>query len=201
MARRMQRDRKRVLGEYLVIAAQTGDRKACGQLAQLWQSDLLRHALRLTGDGEMARDTLQDAWIDIFRGLNGLADAAAFPAWAYRIVTRKSARSIRSLQRRRQTSAALAAEPALEHSGERDAESAADRGPLARALAGLPREQRTVMALFHIDAFTVAEIAVALGIPAGTVKTRLMHARRKMRAALEMPDTQTLNTGGRDDRK
>uniref|UniRef100_UPI003A8EF909 RNA polymerase sigma factor n=1 Tax=Maricaulis sp. TaxID=1486257 RepID=UPI003A8EF909 len=85
--------------------------------------------------------------------------------------------------------------------GERNAEALADRRPLARALATLPVEQRTAMALFYIDDFTVAEIAVALSVPAGTIKTRLMHARRKMRAALELPRLQSQDTGGRDDRK
>lgn len=197
----MQRDSRRVLGEYLVIAAQGGDRVACGQLARLWQPALLRHAVRLTGEAELARDTLQDAWIDILRGLGGLADAAAFPAWAYRIVTRKSAASVRGLQRRRQTGAALAAEPVAEDPGERTAEALADRGPLARALADLPVEQRHAMALFYIDDFTVAEIAVALNCPVGTIKTRLMHGRRKMRTALETPTPQPRDTGGQDDRK
>ena len=196
----MQRDSRRVLGEYLVIAAQTGDRAASGQLARLWQPALLRHAARLTGDTELARDTLQDAWIDILRGLGGLSDPAAFPAWAYRIVTRKSAATVRGLQRRRQTGAALAAEPvASGDEGGRRAEAFADRGPLARALAALPAEQRSAMALFYIDDFTVAEIAVALSVPAGTIKTRLMHARRKMRAALDLSTSQPSNQGGSND--
>tara|TARA_R110002124_G_scaffold1353_5_gene7854 strand:- start:1634 stop:2227 length:594 start_codon:yes stop_codon:yes gene_type:complete len=195
----MQRDMRRVLGEYLVIAAQTGDRAASGQLARLWQPALLRHALRLTGETELARDTLQDAWIDILRGLGGLTDAAAFPAWAYRIVTRKSAATIRGLQRRRQTGAALAAEPEGADNGERNAEALADRGPLARALTDLPIEQRMAMALFYIDDFTVAEIAVALSVPAGTIKTRLMHGRRKMRAALDLSISQPSNQGGSND--
>jgi RNA polymerase sigma-70 factor (ECF subfamily) len=190
----MQRDRKRILGEYLVAAARTGDRQACGQLARLWHADLLRHAWRLTGDAELARDTVQDAWIDIVRGLGNLTDAAAFPAWAYRIVTRRSARTIAGLQRSRRTASALAAQPEAADHAQQDAESHADQGPLARALAALPAEQRSVMALFYIDDFSVAEIAVALTIPAGTVKTRLMHARRKMRAALDRPDR-----GGSDD--
>ena len=195
----MQRDSRRVLGEYLVIAAQTGDRKACGQLARLWQPALLRHAMRLTGEAELARDTLQDAWIDILRGLGGLSDAAAFPAWAYRIVTRKCAASVRGLQRRRRTGAALAAEPtAVDHS-ERTAEARADRGPLALALAALPAEQRTAMALYYIEDFTVTETSVALSVPAGTIKTRLMHARRKMRAALDLSTSPLSNQGGSND--
>ena len=190
----MQRDRKRIFGEYLVAAAQAGDRQACGQLARLWHADLLRHAWRLTGDPELARDTVQDAWIDIVRGLNGLADPAAFPAWAYRIVTRKSARTIAGLQRNRRTVSAFAAEPEAADHAQDETESRADQGPLSKALAALPAEQRSVMALFYIDDFSVAEIAVALAIPAGTVKTRLMHARRKMRAAFDLPEK-----GGSDD--
>lgn len=195
----MQRDSKRVFGEYLVLAAQSGDRTACGQLVRLWQPALLRHALRLTGEAELARDTLQEAWVDILRGLGGLSDAAAFPAWAYRIVTRKSAATVRGLQRRRQTGEALAAEPVVVDRGEADAEALADRGPLARALAALPVEQRHAMALFYLDDFTVAEIAVALSVPAGTIKTRLMHARGKMRAALDLSTSQLSDQGGSND--
>ena len=56
---------------------------------------------------------------------------------------------------------------------------------LARALAALPPEQRAAVALFHLEDMSIAETAIALNVPAGTVKTRLMHARRKLRAALE----------------
>jgi DNA-directed RNA polymerase specialized sigma24 family protein len=49
----------------------------------------------------------------------------------------------------------------------------------------LPPDQRAPIALFHFEGLSVAETAVALDVPAGTVKTRLMHARRKLKAALE----------------
>jgi RNA polymerase sigma-70 factor (ECF subfamily) len=61
-------------------------------------------------------------------------------------------------------------------------EQAAD---LRRALATLPPEQRAGLALFYIDGLSVAEIAEALGIPVGTVKSRLFHARRALRHQLE----------------
>jgi RNA polymerase sigma-70 factor (ECF subfamily) len=48
----------------------------------------------------------------------------------------------------------------------------------------LPAEQQAAVALFYLEEMSVAEVAVALDVPAGTVKTRLMHARRKLRAAL-----------------
>jgi RNA polymerase sigma factor (sigma-70 family) len=49
----------------------------------------------------------------------------------------------------------------------------------------LPPEQRSALALFHLEEMSVAEVAVALDVPLGTVKTRLLHARRKLREALE----------------
>lgn len=67
-------------------------------------------------------------------------------------------------------------------------EAAADAGPLARAIVGLPANQRAAVALFYLEGFSVAEIAAATGVPAGTVKTRLMHARTKLRAALKGED-------------
>ena len=65
------------------------------------------------------------------------------------------------------------------------AEMSADTAPLRAAMATLPAEQRAAIALFYTEDFSVAEIAAALNVPAGTVKTRLMHARRKLRAAME----------------
>lgn len=53
------------------------------------------------------------------------------------------------------------------------------------AMRELPAEQRAAIALFHLEELSVAEVAVALDVPVGTVKTRLMNARRRLRAALE----------------
>ncbi|WP_300527839.1 RNA polymerase sigma factor [Maricaulis sp.] len=181
----MRRDKKRVLGEYLVAAAQAGDRKAFDRLARLWQPDLLRHAYRLCGEADAAQDVLQEAWLDIVRGLGGLQDGAAFPAWAYRIVTRKTAAMIRKRQSARRTRAAIEAEPVQAVDGSAELEQRLELNQVARALAQLPPDQRSAMALYHRQEMSVAEIAVVLDVPAGTVKTRLMHARRKIRAALE----------------
>lgn len=181
----MRRDKKRVLCEFLVAAAQTGDRQAFERLARLWQADLLRHAWRLLGEADAAHDALQDAWLDIVRGLPRLKDGAAFPAWAYRIVTRKCAGTIRQRQKLRRTRAAMAAEPVAEINGAEIAETRLEVGAVSRAIALLPPDQRSAIALFHGRELSVAEIAVALDVPVGTVKTRLMHARRKIRAALE----------------
>ncbi|MCP3733194.1 RNA polymerase sigma factor [Sphingomonas sp. MG17] len=139
--------------------------------------------MRLTGDIESARDVVQESWIEILRGLNRLRDDRAFPAWTYRIVTRRCARAIGTLSRARATEQALAAE--AEPGAVEISTDASEVERLRAAIRALPPGQRAAIALFHFEELSVAEIAVALDVPAGTVKTRLMYARRKLRAALE----------------
>lgn len=181
----MSRQTARIFDEYLAAAARAGDRAAFADLAGRWQPKLLAHAFRLTGEHEIARDVVQDAWADIVKGLGRLDDARAFPAWAYRIVTRRAADAIRKRQRGRRLGEAYAAEPRDTFAATAKVEADADGASLQAAMNQLPAEQRAAVALFYVEDFSVAEIAAALNIPAGTVKTRLMHARRKLRAALE----------------
>lgn len=118
--------------------------------------------------------------MEIARGLVGLRDDRAFPAWAFRIVSRRCARTVAASVRGRSLAAALA-------EGEVDMrapESGRDHDRLRAAIRALPEDQRAAIALFHFEELSVAEVAVALDVPAGTVKTRLMHACRKLRAAL-----------------
>jgi len=181
----VRRQKARILDEYLAAAARAGDRTAFSQLAARWQPKLYAHASRLMGDAELARDVAQDGWGDIAKGLARLDDAAVFPAWAYRIITRRAADCIRRVQRDRRLADGFATELAPEDNGSAIIEAHADRTPLTKAIASLPPEQRAAIALFYVEDFSVAEIAAALNTPAGTVKTRLMHARRKFRDALE----------------
>lgn len=183
----MQRDSERVYDEYLVVAAQGGDRAAWERLVARWQPRLLRHAWRLTGQADRAADLVQDAWVDIWKGLRRLEDVVAFPAWAFRIVTRRCHRAFDETDRERAGMRELA-EVSTESDDAEGAEAIARDIDLARvraAMAALPPAQRAALSLFHLEALSVAEIAIALDVPPGTVKTRLMHARRKLRAVLK----------------
>lgn len=184
-AGQVRNDKERLLDAYLAAAARTGDRQALGRLVERWQPKLLGHAYRLTGEADLAADMAQEAWIEVMRGIARLDDTAAFPAWAMRIVTRRCARAIRSRQRRRAGNAAYAREPAPRAESPGRAEARADLAPLHQAMARLPGDQRAALGLFYLEDMSVAEVAVALEVPVGTVKTRLMHARRKLRAQLE----------------
>lgn len=181
----MTRTTARLFDEYLAAAARAGDRAAFARLAERWQPKLLAHAWRLMGESEAARDVVQDAWADIVRGLGRLDDAALFSAWAYRITSRRAADAIRKRSRARRVQAAYAARPPEPDHGARRIETAADAALVTRAIADLPADQRAAIALFYLEDFGVAEIAAAMDVPVGTIKTRLMHARAKLRAALK----------------
>ncbi|MEQ1929884.1 MAG: sigma-70 family RNA polymerase sigma factor [Parvularculaceae bacterium] len=184
VAVRMAEARNRLLDEFLVAAANAGDRRAFELLVRRWHNKLVAHASRLLGDTERAKDAAQESWVEIVRGLGKLQDERAFPAWAYRIVSRRCARQIGILRRARALNEAVVAQPeSLPAESEPTDQSALKR--LRAAVGALPQEQRAAVALFYFEDMSVAEVAVALDVPAGTVKTRLMHARRKLRAALE----------------
>lgn len=177
-------DSERILDELLVASARIGDAAARTLLVRRWDKRLLAHAVRLTDDRDGAREAVQDSWVEILRGLQRLRDDRAFPAWAYRITTRRCARLVHQVQRDRLKDSALAAS-AIDEPAAFDGFCAAEGERLRAAIRALPPQQRAAIALFYFDELSVAEVAVALDVPAGTAKTRLMHARNKLRAALE----------------
>ena len=178
----MARDKERILDAYLVASARLGDREAFANLVLRWNSKLIAHAWRLLRDREGAKDAVQESWAEMLRGLSRLRDEEAFAAWAYRIVSRRCARQIARMKGDRRLAEQMAAAPADDSLAEA---AAPDVDALRRAIRALPPEQQAAIALFYLEEMSVAEVAVALDVPAGTVKTRLMHARRKLRGAWE----------------
>lgn len=178
-----ERQKEKALEGYLVAAARLGDRGALERLVALRSPRMMAHAVRLLGEVEGARDVVQEAWVEIMRGLGGLRDVRAFQPWALRIVSRRVARVIGGRVRERRLAAEYAQE--AERVAEPMGEGAVDGARVRAALDALPREQAATVALFYLAEMSVAEVAMAMDVPVGTVKTRLMHARSKLRALLE----------------
>jgi RNA polymerase sigma-70 factor (ECF subfamily) len=175
----------RFLDEYLVLLSQAGSTDALDGLVRRWTPRLLRYAARVLGGSteaaETARDVVQETWIGAIRGLRGLRDPAHFPAWIYGIATRKCADTIRTNTRRRRLDARAAAD---ETGGQAASPALDNQIDLAAAIGRLAPTDRAVVHLFYREDLKVEEIASALGIPAGTVKSRLHHAREALKRQL-----------------
>jgi RNA polymerase sigma factor (sigma-70 family) len=166
----------------LLIRARSGDADAFTDFVLRWQDRLRAHAERLTGHPAAADDVLQETWIAVLKGLGRLSDVEAFRAWIYRILSRKATDWIRSRQRRRRLDRRVAAE-AARSSGD---EERSDRiESLDDAVKRLSPPLRHVVLLHYVEEFSVEEVADVLGIPGGTVKSRLHNARKQLRALIE----------------
>ncbi len=174
--------RDKLYDEWLVAASQAGDAGALDELVRRWHPRLVRQACALTGDGEVARDVAQDAWMAMVRNLGHLDDPVAFPAWAFRILHGKAIDWIRKQQRRRRRDHAFEelanAPPSPPRADGKDV-------ALEAALEILSPEQRALVNLYYFEQLSVAEIAEVLGISPGTVKSRLYHCRQQLRRRLE----------------
>jgi len=180
--------RDRVETEALVLDCQAGDDAAVNRLIRLWQSRFLGFARRAGLDDEEAWDAVQESWIAVIRGLPRLRDPALFPRWSFRIVNNKCVDRIRAAQRRRRATEALRTE------AEADAAAAPVGGvlDLRGVIDTLSPDQATLLHLKYIAGLTQPEIAEALDIPVGTVKSRLHTLLDRLRTVVEGTDDDNL---------
>lgn len=172
---------------WLVLRAQSGEEEALRRLYARWAAKLQRHALRMTGSSDGAADASQEAWLAIVRGLGRLEDPACFRRWAYQIVGRKCADWVRRRQRSRATTTPLSEDPIAPT----DHESIDRRETVSKTLKHLSSKDQTLLAMHYADEMPLAEIAEAMSLPLGTIKSRLHHARQRLKQALLREDRST----------
>jgi RNA polymerase sigma-70 factor (ECF subfamily) len=170
------------MSRLLVERAQAGDREAYEQLAQAAARRLFLVASRILRDTDAAEDAVQAALISMWRDLPALRDPDRFEAWTYRLVVRQCHNHGRRERRRGVRVVELEANV---HAERDQLGEVALRDQLGRAFDGLSRDHRTVVVLHHLVGLPIAEIAEILDVPYGTVGSRLHHAMRAMRAAIE----------------
>lgn len=176
-----------------MAAAQRGDREAYVDLIRTRGDRLFGLAHRILRDVDRAEDALQDALVIAWRDVRGLRDPDRFDAWLHRLVVRVCI-SEATRERRRVTN--LRVLPVDGPAAPDELLGIADRDQLERGFRRLPPEQRAILVLYHYAGYAPSEIAETLDIPAGTARSRLHHAHRAMRAALEA-DARSVATGGR----
>lgn len=176
----MNRDAGRIFDEVLLISVRAGDRRAGERLAARWQPRLMRTARRLLRDEDEATEAVQESWAAICRGWFGLRDPSRFPAWAFSILHRKCADRIRKRQsdRSRHTDAEPDQQTAAAGTPE-------DAPSIRQAMETLSHDHRAAAILFFGEGLTLQEVAEVTGVPVGTAKSRIFHARRQLKAALK----------------
>jgi len=168
--------------ELLVVRCQLGEPEAFDDLIGRWHGPLWQYIRRMSGRDEEAQDILQDVWLRVIRGIPRVRDGSRLRGWLFGIARRVL---MDRLRRQYALPAAsdvnaddLAAEP---HSPDREPSFEA----LDVAIEALPLIERETLTLFYLRDLSLAEIAEALEIPVGTVKSRLFRARRMARAVMQ----------------
>jgi RNA polymerase sigma-70 factor, ECF subfamily len=166
----------------LVLQARRGSRDAFAALAAGSIDRCYALAHRILRDAELAHDAVQSALLGAWQDLPSLRDPDRFDAWLTRLVVNACYAESR---RERRWTAKLRLIPTDHPSIPDSAISIADRDELERAFRRLPPQQRAVVVLHHYHGLALADVALTLGIPAGTARSRLHHATRQLRAAIE----------------
>lgn len=180
----------------LVVRASAGDHDAFSQLATAAIGGQYRIAHLILRDAELANDAVQNALLAAWQDIRGLRDPNRFDAWLHRLTVRACYRLAHNERRRALTEMQLVPTQDLP-SGDDDQRLLALRDQLERGFRHLSAEERAVLVLHYYLDLPLAEAADVMGIPLGTMKSRLNRATQALRAALDAQDrASAFSTGG-----
>jgi RNA polymerase sigma-70 factor (ECF subfamily) len=170
----------------LVARVRDGDIDALGELYERYKTKVYRTATAITHDERMAEDILQEVFLRVNRYADSFDQTQPFEPWIYRITvnlsyswTNKAKRWVNFFQ-----NAIERLKAPSKRDPERVTESREQRELLRRAIDALPDSHRVVIILYYLEGLSVNEVAYALGVPGGTVKSRLYYAREKLKEAI-----------------
>ena len=179
----------------LVERARAGDRDAFTQLGRLWVDRLYAIAQLILRDPDRAADATQEALVACWRDLRSLRDPDQFESWVRRIVVRAC---YRELRRERAQNRVVQRVTMLDPLGfDPGPTTIVDRDQIERGFARLSAEQRALLVMHFYLGLPAAETAAVLGVPVGTVRSRLNRATAELRATLEAQARSTRLAEGR----
>jgi len=167
----------------LVQRAQAGDHEAFGSLVERHAPMVRRLTRAVLGQTEDAEDAAQDAFLSAWTAFGRFDARVALGPWLARIAL-NAARDLRRRRRVRSTEPIPESHASPGSPPDRDADRALLRERLGRALRELPERQRIAVVLFEVEGYSHSEIGAMLGIPEGTARSDVFHARRKLRLML-----------------
>jgi len=171
---------------YYIMCVKNGDIDALGELYKRHKIQVYRTALAITHDAGMAEDILQETFVRIYKYADSFDQTQPFEPWLYRMTvnltyswlnrTKRWAHFFQGAFERLKIPEHRNPEAAMENQEQRT--------NLQWAIGCLPDSQRAVIVLYYLEDLSVSEIAYALDIAEGTVKSRLYHARKKLKKAI-----------------
>lgn len=164
----------------------TGDVAAFDELMRAHQDRVFGICLRMLRDREAALDATQETFIAVFRKADHFAGRSAFSTWLYRVAVNTCYDAARRRQRHRTDPMPEGFEPS-DTTSEDDLAAAELRPDLERALAGVPTEFRAAVVLADVEGLALQTVADVLGVPVGTVKSRVFRGRRMLAEQLGNP--------------
>lgn len=178
----------------LIRQSQGGDRTAFNALIRKHEQRAYQYAFRLTRDPEIAADIVADSFVRVYNALPNFRGQSAFTTWLYRILTncyldfrkREKNRQHTSLDSNLNVDGNEVERQVEDEAPGPDfhAEQGAREALVQEALLRLPDYQRAMLVMYHVDMLSYEEIAEALDLPIGTVKSRLNRARLALRELL-----------------
>jgi RNA polymerase sigma factor (sigma-70 family) len=162
----------------LAVRCQLGERDAFDDLIRRWALPLQRHVRRVVGEADAADELVQDIWLRVLQGIGRLQDPSRLRAWLFGIAHRRLMDRLRERYDAR-TDASIDPDNLASAGDGQDRELEARE--LERGLQRLPPVEREVLSLFYLDEMPLADVAQVLGVPVGTVKSRLFRARTLLR--------------------
>ena len=182
----------------VVAAARDGDRAAFAELVRIYQRRAFAAAYAIVGNRDDAMDLAQDSFVRAFRAMHRFDPAMPFYPWLHQIVRNTCLNHLKRRKRRGEQSLDAMMEEGFDavESGrgpQGEAELVDLQGALSRALSKLSPEQQEIIRLRHLLDLSYAEIAESLGIPSGTVMSRLHAARKNLKEAVEKEAAKGVN--------
>jgi RNA polymerase sigma-70 factor (ECF subfamily) len=174
------------IDEKLVKAYKAGDKKALAALVKRWHKLFCDKAYWLVKDKDVAKDIAQDSWSVIIHKIESLKQPKQFKYWAYRIVCNKSTDWLR-LQAKNQKRI-VRNKVEIETNDIKYSENKDLKQKLLRAINELPINQKAVIKLFYVESYSLKQISELQNISVGTAKSRLFHAREKLKTILKHTD-------------
>ena len=170
----------------LVIAYQSGHKKAFAALVKRWHLQFCKFAYCYVKDADIAKDIAQECWTIIYKKLDTLHQPEKFKSWAISIVNRRAIDWIRASNRERHKLHLLYEEaPKVSSILEENTDQQEKKIRLKAAIEKLTVQQKTIIDLFYTQEYSLNEISELLHISVGTAKSRLFHAREKLKSILK----------------